>query len=100
MEMKQMRKFLIVPAAALGLAAIVGTTFASDGEGRASAPRDQWMSTEAVKQKLTADGYEVRRIKTDDGRYEVYAKDKDGKRVERYVDPVTGAFLKGEREDD
>ncbi|SDG25053.1 PepSY domain-containing protein [Alloyangia pacifica] len=38
-----------------------------------------------VREKLTAEGYEVRRIDSEDGMIEVYAM-KDGKKVELYLD--------------
>lgn len=37
-----------------------------------------------ITERLTAEGYEVRRIDTEDGYYEVYAM-KDGKKVELYL---------------
>jgi hypothetical protein len=39
---------------------------------------------EAIKAMLTEQGYDVRRIKTEDGMYEAYAM-KDGQRLEVYV---------------
>lgn len=38
-----------------------------------------------VTEKLTAEGYEVRKIKSEDGMIEVYAL-KDGKKLELYLD--------------
>ncbi|WP_226621417.1 PepSY domain-containing protein [Alloyangia pacifica] len=38
-----------------------------------------------VREKLTAEGYEVRRIDSEDGMIEVYAL-KDGKKLELYLD--------------
>ncbi|WP_353472356.1 PepSY domain-containing protein [Salipiger sp. H15] len=38
-----------------------------------------------VREKLTAEGYEVRRIDSEDGMIEVYAL-KDGKKFELYLD--------------
>ena len=40
---------------------------------------------EEIRATLTAQGYDVRRVKTDDGMYEAYAM-KDGQRVEIYLD--------------
>jgi hypothetical protein len=42
-------------------------------------------SEAAIRAKMTADGYEVRRVDTEDGYYEVYAM-KDGKKFEVYLD--------------
>lgn len=38
-----------------------------------------------IVEKMTGEGYEVRKVKTEDGYYEVYAL-KDGKRLEIYLD--------------
>ena len=38
-----------------------------------------------IQQKLTAEGYEVRKIKSEDGLYEAYAI-KDGQKFEVYLD--------------
>lgn len=38
-----------------------------------------------IVEKMTAEGYEVRKVKTEDGYFEVYAL-KDGKRLEIYLD--------------
>ena len=39
--------------------------------------------------KLTADGWKVRQVKTDNGCYEVYGFDSTGRRVEIYFNPKT-----------
>jgi hypothetical protein len=46
-----------------------------------------------VRQTLTADGYEVRKVETEDGEIEAYAL-KDGKKLEVYVDAATGAVTR------
>jgi hypothetical protein len=94
-----MRKLLIVPALALAIAVAAGSAFATSDEARPAAPRDQWMSTAQITEKFTAQGYDVRKVKVEKGAYEVYAVGKDGKRLETYVDPVTGEPLKGEMDD-
>ncbi|ESR23967.1 hypothetical protein N177_2736 [Lutibaculum baratangense AMV1] len=64
-----------------------GTAMAS--EERCNAPMSDWQPREALQQKLEQEGWKVRRIKTDDGCYEVYGFDKDGRRMEAYFDPKT-----------
>jgi hypothetical protein len=61
-------------------------------------PRNKWMAQSDVKAKLENQGYTVKRVKTEDSCYEVYAQTKDGKRVELYVDPVDAKII--EEEDD
>lgn len=97
-----MRTFI---ASLLATTAIVAAApaFASDDDNSssrcASAPRDQWMSVEAVEAKFTGDGYKVRQVKSEDGCYEIYAIDKDGFRIEAYVDPVSGEIVRKKIDD-
>ena len=92
-------------AALAGLTAIALAGFATIAAAEESVscttePQSKWMSTDAVTAKLLKDGYkEVRSIKTeaDSGTcYEIKAIDKDGKKVEGYVNPVTAELVKGE----
>ncbi|MDR3517878.1 MAG: PepSY domain-containing protein [Azospirillaceae bacterium] len=64
-----------------------------------NAPRAQWLSTDAIKAKGIALGYDVRRVKVEKGCYELYAIDKAGARVELVLNPVTGAVAGTEGED-
>ena len=54
-----------------------------------SGPREGWKSKEALQEKLTGEGWNVRFIKEDGGCWEVYALDAKGDRVEAYFHPVT-----------
>jgi hypothetical protein len=54
-----------------------------------SGPESGWKSQDALKQRLTGQGWQVRRIKVDGGCYEVYALNDKGQRVEAYFHPVT-----------
>jgi hypothetical protein len=96
-----MRKFLLVPALTLVMAASLGSAFASDDDddNNVSAPGSNWMTVAQITEKFTSEGYNVRQVKIEDSGYELYAIDKDGKRVEAYVDPVSGAVLKHESDD-
>lgn len=55
-------------------------------------------TAEEIKTSLTTQGYEVRKVETEDRELEAYAL-KDGKRLEIYIDPMTGAVtrIKGEQ---
>ena len=93
-----MRKFSMFACAALvaaGAGALaVGGAQASDSEGGCgNAPKSQWMGEDAAKAKGVELGYEVRRVKVEKGCYELYAKDKDGKRAELLMNPVTGKIV-------
>lgn len=91
-----MKKFVVVSAVLISLAPSIA--LASD-DSCPSVPKDQWMSEAAITEKATALGYDVRSVKEEDGCLEVYAMDKDGKRVEIYFHPGTGEVLKTEADD-
>ena len=94
-----MKKTLTAIVLVSALAGAAGTAFASEGHYNTNAPRDQWMSTDQITQKLTAEGYKVRRVKEEGGAYEVYALDANGNRVEAIVNPVTGEVLGNDKDD-
>jgi hypothetical protein len=64
-----------------------------------NAPQSQWMSNDDVQTKAKAMGYKVRQVKIEDGCYEIYALDKDGNRVEAYLNPVTAEVVKTKIDD-
>lgn len=53
------------------------------------APTGEWKSREAVRALATERGWTLKRIKIDDGCYEVYGTDSAGRRFEAKIDPVT-----------
>lgn len=55
-------------------------------------------TADEIKAGLAAQGYEVRRVKEDDGGLEAYAV-KDGRLYEIHVDPATGAVTRVKEED-
>lgn len=82
-----MNRFTALVAA--GLVAGSSTVAFASSDYCASAPRAQWRSMADAKAAVEALGYkQVRKIEADDGCYEAYALDKDGRRVEIYLDPV------------
>ncbi|MBO6807676.1 PepSY domain-containing protein [Thalassospira sp.] len=80
----------LLATAALGLTA--HTAQASDDY--CNVPKSEWQSMDALKEKLTAEGWDVRKIKEDDGCYEVYAIKANGKKVEAYFNPATFELVK------
>jgi hypothetical protein len=72
---------------------------ASDDE-YCNVPVANWQPREALQKKLEGDGWKVRRIKSDDGCYKVYAIDDKGRRIEAAYDPKTFEMVKLERGDD
>jgi len=57
-------------------------------------PKSKWMTEEAFKQKVTSEGYTIRKFKQPGTCYEIYGKDKDGNKVEIYFNPVDGSIVK------
>lgn len=59
------------------------------------APKESWLSEEAMKLKIAEMGYkDIRVFKATKGNcYEIYGFDKDGKKAEVYFHPVTGAIV-------
>ncbi len=56
--------------------------------------RSSWQSTDQLKEKMLADGWqEVRRVKEDGGCYEAYGTTAEGQPVEAYFHPVTLEML-------
>lgn len=57
-------------------------------------PKDKWMSEEAFKAKVEAEGYKIKKFKQPGTCYEIYGTDKAGKSVEIYYNPVDGTPAK------
>lgn len=91
-----MQKIIITVVAAT-FAAVVPAAASSKNCG--NAPQNQWLSLADITTKATGMGYKVRQVKVEDGCYEIYAVDKDGKRVEAYFNPVTAEVVKTKIDD-
>mgnify|MGYP001084192691 CR=1 FL=1 len=78
-------------SAAMALAAILasGPTLATGLATCDSGPPESWQPKSVLEKQLTEKGWQVRRIKTDGGCYEVYAINDKGEKVEAYFHPVT-----------
>lgn len=87
------------------LAAIPAGAAVADDHGRdhdddCLVPMADWQPREAVERLAAANGWAVRRIKVDDGCYEIVGTDADGRGIEAKVDPATLAVIEIEHEDD
>lgn len=62
-------------------------------------PKANWLPAEDVKAKATEMGYKAEVFKISGNCYEIYGYNKDGKQVEVYFNPVSGAVVEEEIED-
>jgi len=78
------------------------TTLLATGSVAASdlcnVPEADRQPVEALQQMLEGKGWQIKKIKMDDGCYEVYAMTDNGERIEAYFDPKTFAMVKSKSE--
>lgn len=58
------------------------------------APLNRWQSREAVRQMAAAQGWQIHRLKIDDGCYEIRGTDVQGRSFKAKIDPETLKVLK------
>lgn len=82
--------------ALLTLAFLVAAGPAFAGPHCTSEPQSNWLPKDAFKEKIvSASEYKVAVFKVTKGNcYEIYGRNKAGKRIEVYYHPVTGAVVK------
>ena len=78
-----------VLALSLGLAAL--PLWADDD---CDAPVQRWQSREAVRQMAAQQGWQIQRLKIDDGCYEIRGTDSQGRSFKAKIDPETLKVLK------
>lgn len=61
-------------------------------------PKAEWMKEADAKARIEAQGYTIKKFKVDGNCYEIYGKNKDGKKVEIYFDAKTLDPVKSEIE--
>ena len=87
----------IVCAALVGVAATFSTAALAKADCPAY-PKSEWMKPEDAKARIEAQGYTISKFKVDGNCYEIYGKNKEGKKVEIYYDAKTLAPVKTEIE--
>jgi hypothetical protein len=92
-----MQNYIGISAFLIGLG-MAGMALADDDDCRV--PMANWQPREAVQKMAEAQGWTVRRIKTDDGCYEIKGRDASGREIEAKVDPATLAIVEFEYDDD
>jgi hypothetical protein len=87
----------IVLAAMLGAAATLSSAAFAKADCKPY-PKAEWMKEADAKAKIEAQGYTVSKFKVDGNCYEIYGKNKEGKKVEIYFDAKTLEPVKTEIE--
>jgi hypothetical protein len=81
-------------AAVMAGMSVAASAQASDlGRPCTSAPQSQWLPMEQLQAKVEALGYKVRKAKLKNACGEIYALDRNGGRVELFVDPTSGEIV-------
>lgn len=75
-------------------------TGAAFADSRCFVPMTEWQPREAVQRLAQQNGWSVRRIKIDDGCYEIDGSNAEGRRIEVTVHPKTLQVIKLEYEDE
>lgn len=78
----------------LGLSALPASA-----EDDCDAPMNRWQSRDAVRQMAVAQGWQIQRLKIDDGCYEVRGTDALGRTFKAKIDPETLQVLKMKQDD-
>ena len=64
-----------------------------------NAPMDRWQSREAVRQMAAQQGWQIQRLKIDDGCYEIRGTDGQGRTFKAKIDPETLKVVKMKQRD-
>jgi hypothetical protein len=76
------------------LAGALASSAAMAREDDCTVPMAQWQPREAVEQMAKAQGWTVRRIKIDDGCYQIRGIDADGREIAVKIDPGSLAIVR------
>lgn len=68
--------------------ALVATGAArAHGDVKCTTPKAEWRGQMELQSKLVAEGWKVRKVKVENGCYEVYGFDPKGQKAEAFFDP-------------
>ena len=59
-------------------------------------PKEEWGDKEVLKNSLKEEGYKIKKFHVSGNCYEMYGRNKEGKKVEIYFDAKTFAVIKAE----
>jgi hypothetical protein len=88
-----MRKIVTFATFAAVLAAATAAQASSFERPCTSAPQAQWLPMPELQAKVEALGYKVQKAKLKKACGELYTVDKNGDRVELFVDPTNGQIV-------
>lgn len=94
-----MRTAVATLAPLIAVVAALAAPAALAGPKCTTAPRDQWLPEKTMQERITKAGYTIDKFKVSGSCYEIYGKDKTGRKVEIYYDPTNGRVIK-ERDED
>lgn len=84
---------------AVALMSVFASGAAFAGAQCTAHPKAQWLKEADFKKQLEGQGYQIKTFKVSGNCYEIYGKNKDGKKVEIYFDTVSGKPVKSEIDD-
>lgn len=87
------RKISAVAAAAMMVGLATAAQASSLGRPCTSAPENRWLPMQDLHAKVEALGYKVQKAKLAKACGEFYTLDKNGNRVELFVDPTNGQIV-------
>jgi hypothetical protein len=89
-----MRKLALLAVTAIVVGAATASAQAGSlGRPCTSAPQNKWLSMQDLQAKVEALGYRVQKAKLAKACGEFYTLDKNGNRVELFVDPTNGQIM-------
>ena len=87
------RTITLAAAASVIALGAAGAHAGTLGRPCTSAAESQYLTPGQLQAKAEAQGYTVRRVKVAEACGEIYALDKDGAKVELFVDPTNGDII-------
>jgi hypothetical protein len=95
-----MQKLPFILAAAVACAAATSANAGDPPRSCTSAPESRWLRIADIQAKVEEQGYKVRKAKFKKGCGEVYAIDKNGQRMELFVDPTDAKIVDSKKAGD
>lgn len=78
---------------------LIAATLPAWADDDCDAPVERWQSREAVRQMAVREGWQIQRLKIDDGCYELRGTDAQGRSFKAKIDPETLKVLKMKSQD-